>query len=104
MTEITEVVEETDNGPIITLLDRIRATDDIIDAQLRDDGIVEAVRRISDVDEVLEFYALDEKYDEPFWLHDTDLEPEMYKLHRRLNIWLHSHKTNIMFKKTNGYD
>jgi hypothetical protein len=87
-------------------IDIVKSQDFIIDAQTRDDGLIEAVSCNNHTDEQLLFYEkfLD-KHDElveyipPGPVEKTGVVPEMYRYHKKLKTWFHSPKTQKLFKK-----
>ena len=79
-------------------IDIIKSDEFIIDAQERDDGLIEAVFCNNFTDEQLFMYepCLD-KNDEPVFKCGTIPNPEMYKYNKNLKTWFHSRKTQIKF-------
>lgn len=78
---------------MIEAVDILRTEVTILDAQQRDDGYVEAVYDKGDNEEQLQLFDKNAKRVE--W---NGREPEMYKLHKKLQIWFHSFKTLSKFK------
>jgi hypothetical protein len=84
--------------PHLSTFDIIIAGTDVIDAQQRDDGLIEAIIDTSeqdeyDSDETLVFYRGDlNRHGQP--IQDLTIDgAEMFKYNKKLDIWFHSSKT-----------
>ena len=79
-------------------IDIVRIGKDVIEARERDDGFIEAIIDTSEQEEYTEEEVL------VYYRPDLDLngqpiqdltmdKPEMFRCHKKLNIWFHSNKT-----------
>ena len=96
---------------MLDTIDIIKSEEFIVDAQERDDGLIEAVFCNNFTDEQLFFYEAElDKYERPVEyippgpVEVTGVVPEMYRYNKKLKTWFHSRKTQLKFKKKNIED